>query len=46
MDPTSLRTLEAVLRAGYNVDDVIAQDEYTHDVLVAWGGGWLVFDTT
>lgn len=46
MTPDSLHTLEAVLRAGYVVDDVIPQDEYTHDVLVAWGGGWLVFDTT
>jgi|GEM_PF-6906897 len=46
MDPTSRRTLEAVLRAGYNVDDVIAQDEYSLDVLVGEGDGWLVFDTT
>jgi hypothetical protein len=29
------------------VDEVITQDEYTHDVLVAWRGGcWLVYDTT
>ena len=46
MLPESLHTLEAVLRAGYQVDDVIAQDEYSHDVLVAEGAGWLVFDTT
>jgi hypothetical protein len=29
------------------VDDVIVQDEFTHDVVVATGGArWLVFDTT
>lgn len=28
------------------VVDVIVQDEFSHDVVVAWGGHHLVFDTT
>ncbi len=29
------------------VEDVVVQDEFTHDVVVALGGArWLVFDTT
>jgi hypothetical protein len=26
--------------------DVVVQDEYTHDVVVAWDDVWLVYDTT
>jgi hypothetical protein len=46
------KTLEDVLRWGGDVVDVIVQDEYTHDVIVAYAGGggpsagFLVFDTT
>lgn len=46
MAPT-LQTLEDVLHAGYDVVEVVVQDEYTHDVIArAPGGGWVVFDTT
>ena len=45
-----LRTLEEVLRwahaLGHTLVEVVTQDEYTHDVVVATGAGWLVFDTT
>ena len=42
-----LDTLEDVLRWGGDVLDVIVQDEYTHDVVVAGrDGAYLVFDTT
>lgn len=39
-------SLHAVLRAGHQVEDVVAQDEYSHDVIVADADGWLVFDTS
>ena len=45
-----LRTLEEVMRwahaLGHTFADVVTQDEYTHDVVVAAGPQWLVFDTT
>jgi hypothetical protein len=45
-----LRTLEEVTRwtlgAGHALIDVVTQDEYTHDVVVAAGPRFLVFDTT
>lgn len=42
-----LATLEDILRRpGLTVLDVIVQDEYTHDVIVAAGTAYLVFDTT
>lgn len=29
------------------VEEIVTQDEYTHDVIVPWGAGyWLVFDCT
>jgi hypothetical protein len=47
------RTLEDVLRAAHarlppaRVVDVVTQDEYTHDVVVAFGEAeYLVYDTT
>ncbi len=45
---TRLETLEDVLRWGGDVRDVIVQDEYTHDVIVAHAlaPAFLVFDTT
>ncbi len=42
-----LDTLEDVVRTGWELVDVIVQDEYTHDVIVRGpDGGYLVFDTT
>lgn len=50
---TRLDTLEAILRFGFaqrpawDVADVIVQDEFTHDVIVAGlAPAFLVFDTT
>ena len=53
---TRLATLEDVLRFGFaqrpawDLADVVVQDEFTHDVIVAIGAGAapavLVFDTT
>ncbi|MBX3155836.1 MAG: hypothetical protein KF773_07545 [Deltaproteobacteria bacterium] len=43
-----LETLEDVLRAGYDIVDVVVQDEYCHDVVATRAGqpGYTVFDTT
>lgn len=42
-----LATLEDVIRRpGFALLDVIVQDEYTHDVVVAAGELYLVFDST
>ncbi|HEX9101801.1 MAG TPA: hypothetical protein VF997_06340 [Polyangia bacterium] len=45
-----LQTLEEVLRwahaLGHSLVEVVTQDEYTHDVVVAAGERFLVFDTT
>lgn len=45
-----LKTLEDVLRwahaLGHSLVEVVTQDEYTHDVVVAAGAQWIVFDTT
>jgi hypothetical protein len=45
-----LQTLEEVLRwahaLGHSLVEVVTQDEYTHDVVVAADARWLVFDTT
>jgi hypothetical protein len=47
------QTLEDVVRWGLSrrpprlVERVVVQDEYTHDVVVAWSEGiYLVYDTT
>jgi hypothetical protein len=41
------RTLEQVLREGYEIVDVVVQDEFTHDVIARTPRGeWLVYDTT
>lgn len=46
------RTLEDVIRWGLAqsppsvIVDVIVQDEFTHDVVVAHRDRWLVYDTT
>ena len=48
----SLQTLEQVLAWArsksppYRVVDIVTQDEYTHDVVVATGETHFVFDTT
>jgi hypothetical protein len=39
------RTLEDVIRWLLPVE-VVVQDEFTHDVVVAWDDVWLVYDTT
>lgn len=46
-------TLQDVVRwalAGsppFEIAEVVVQDEFTHDVVIAWSGGhYLVFDTT
>lgn len=47
-----LRSLEQVVRWAFtrsppcDVAEVLVQDEFTHDVLIAWNGVDLVFDTT
>lgn len=41
-----LQTLEEVLRAGFDVLEVVVQDEYTHDVITRARGVFVVFDTT
>jgi hypothetical protein len=47
-----LTTLEALLRHAFvqpepwSVVEVVVQDEYTHDVVVAAGDRYLVFDST
>ena len=43
-----LATLEEVVRWPGTIVEVIVQDEFTHDVIVAAddGDGFLVFDTT
>jgi hypothetical protein len=44
---TPFRTLEDVVRwRGGEIVDVVVQDEYTHDVIVVTGAGFVVFDTT
>jgi hypothetical protein len=40
------RTLGDVVQRGGHVVDVIIQDEYTHDVVVADGELYLVYDST
>ena len=39
-------TLEDVVRRGLPIVDLIAQDEYTQDVVTESGGLYLVFDST
>lgn len=50
MNSSTCKTLEEVLAwahaTGSSLVDVIVQDEYTHDVLVASGPSYIVFDTT
>ena len=50
---TDIGTLHQLLSWGsqqeppVRLEEVLAQDEYTHDVLVPWRDGqWLVFDCT
>jgi len=42
-----LDTLEDVVRSGWDLIDIIVQDEFTHDVIVRGPeGAYVVFDTT
>ncbi len=44
---TRLDTLEEIIRARWNVVDIVVQDEFTHDVIVeGHPPAFLVFDTT
>ncbi|MBA3540064.1 MAG: hypothetical protein H0T79_10580 [Deltaproteobacteria bacterium] len=45
---TTLATLEDVLRAGFDVVEVVVQDEFTHDVVASLGHAppYVCFDTT
>jgi hypothetical protein len=42
----TIATLEDVLARGFDIVDVIVQDEYTHDVVARRGETIVVFDTT
>jgi hypothetical protein len=46
----SHRTLEEAMRGlaatGWSLVEVVTQDEFTHDVIVATRDGFLVYDTT
>jgi hypothetical protein len=43
----AFQTLEDIVRwRGGAIVDIVVQDEYTHDVIAAAGGGFVVFDTT
>lgn len=46
IDLAGIATLEDVLARGFDVLDVIVQDEYTHDVVTRKGDRFVVFDTT
>ena len=41
-----LVSLAELIPWGGEIVEVVTQDEYTHDVIVARAGGYLVFDTT
>jgi predicted HTH domain antitoxin len=41
-----LETLEEVLHRGLPIEDVIVQDEYTHDIVTRAGELYVVFDST
>jgi hypothetical protein len=41
-----LRSLGELPAWGGDIVEVFTQDEFTHDIVVARGGGYLVFDTT
>jgi len=46
MSLEAIQTLEDVLARGFDIVDVIVQDEYTHDVIARRGESFVVFDTT
>jgi hypothetical protein len=47
MNLDGIQTLEDVLARGFDIVDVIVQDEFTHDVIARPGGeSFVVFDTT
>jgi hypothetical protein len=43
---SKLETLEDVIRRGLAIEDVVVQDEYTHDVVTWAGERYVVFDAT
>jgi hypothetical protein len=44
-DAASVRLLSDALRCG-DLVEIVTQDEYTHDVVIARAGVFLAFDTT
>ncbi len=44
---TSLHaTIGRALNDGIDITDLVVQDEFTHDVIAAVDGVWLVYDST
>jgi hypothetical protein len=50
VDLPAFKTMEEVVRwvllSKHSIDEIVVQDEYTHDVVVRAGDVFLVFDTT
>lgn len=40
------QVVQWVLRSGHSIEEIVVQDEYTHDVVVRTNDGYLVYDTT
>lgn len=40
------QVVQWVLRSGFTIEEIVVQDEYTHDVVVRAGDRFLVYDTT
>jgi hypothetical protein len=43
---TMEHVVQWVLRAGFSIESIVVQDEYTHDVVVRARELFLVYDTT
>lgn len=41
-----VETIADVLKLGYEIVDIVVQDEYTHDVVARAPDGYRVYDTT
>jgi hypothetical protein len=50
VDAPTFQTMEEVIRwvllSKHTIEEIVVQDEYTHDVVVRAGDAFLVFDTT
>ena len=40
------QVVQWVLRSGFAIEEIVVQDEYTHDVIVRANDRYLVYDTT